>query len=720
MTIWNWRAAAAALMVAVLAGCQSEAGRGGKLESDTAGREVKTLSSWEFLKGDSREEVGAVMKAAAWEPVKVPHTWNNLDGEDGGNNFAKIACWYRTGLEVTPEMLSKRVVIRFAGANRRAELFVNGRSAGRHVGGFGAFAFDVTSLLHAGENALAVRVSNEADKESPPLSADFTFFGGIYRKVEVMVLDPLHVSAMDFASSGVRVRASEISDASAKVSVRTLVKNDSANGTPALVAVDVRDASGNSVAHAEAPALVGAGQTEAVENALTVDQPHLWNGRKDPYLYSVVVQVKRDGRGVDEVTQPLGIRTFAIDKEKGFMLNGQPYHLHGVNMHHDWIDEGWAISDEQLDEDMAFVKEIGATCIRLAHYQHHPHFYDLCDRAGIVVWTEVPVVNSITSNEAFTQHAEQQERELIRQNWNHPSVCFWSMGNEVGTGGGNPTKLFTEMNAIAHEEDPTRMTTLAFAGKGREWPGITDTWGKNRYFGWYSGEFADLPRFLQGEGSEAMSEYGAGSSVFFHSEHPVRMDHTEEYQCLFHEAYWPALKAKSSIWGTYIWVLFDFAADQRKEGDHAGRNDKGLVTYDRKTRKDAFYYYKANWTDEPMVHINSSRFTVRGLERIAVKVYANVPEVELVVNGESVGKRSGENCVFLWDSVGLKEGENKVVARGVKEGKVVEDSCVWTYRVGAPMEVYEGQDETMREELKKGPPRAPKGDRSIPAGTVGK
>ena len=710
MELGMWRAVAVSVLLAAVAGCQSGNGDGARVGSDVGGREAKALTNWAFLKGNGAAGPGAVMGVDGWTAVKVPHTWNNLDGEDGGNNYAKIACWYRTGLEATPEMRAKRVVIRFAGANRQAELFVNGISVGKHVGGFGAFAFDVTSLLHAGGNELAVRVSNEADKDSPPLSADFTFFGGIYRRVYVLVLEPVHVSALDYASSGVRVRASEITEASARVSVRTLVENDSGDGVPALVAVDVRDAAGNPVAHAEAPALVAAGKTEPVENVLTVNRPHLWNGRSDPYLYSVRVRVKRDGKVVDDVTQPLGIRTYAIDKEKGFILNGRPYDLHGVDMHQDWIDEGWAISDEQLDEDMAFVKEIGATCIRLAHYQHHPHFYDLCDRAGIVVWTEVPVVNEITPDEAFTRNTEQQERELIRQNWNHPSICFWSMGNEVGakTKEANPTKLFTEMNGIAHEEDPTRMTTLAFAGKGKEWPGITDTWGKNRYFGWYSGEFADLPKFLKGEGSEAMSEYGAGSSIYFHSEHPVRMDHTEEYQCLFHEAYWPALKAKTSIWGTYIWALFDFAADQRKEGDHAGRNDKGLVTYDRKTRKDVFYYYKANWSDEAVVHMNSSRFAVRGVDRIPVKVYANTPEVELIVNGKSVGKRSGENCVFLWEGVALKEGENRVVARGEREGKVVEDSCVWTYRAGAPAEVYVGQDEAMRKELEKGPPRAPK------------
>ena len=426
----------------------------------------------------------------------------------------------------------------------------------------------------------------------------------------------------------------------------------------------------------------------------------------------------------------LGIRTFSIDPQKGFLLNGQPYHLHGVSRHQDRQDKGWAISNADHDEDMALIKEMGCTAIRLAHYQHSEYFYELCDKEGMIVWAEVPVVNDITPTEAFTDNAEQQLRELIRQNQNHPSICFWSIGNEVMARNGDPRPLFKEMNAVAHEEDPTRITTMAFAvpkveaDTGKQWPrewwDITDAVGQNRYSGWYRGTLQDFRPFVESQPAEAISEYGAGASIYFHNEHPVRMDHSEEYQCLFHETYWPVIHENPKIWGNFVWNMFDFGVARRKEGDHTGRNNKGLVTRDRKTKKDAFYYYQANWSDEPMAHINSKRFTVRGLDRIAVKVYSNAAEIELLVNGKSLGKKSGTYAAFVWDDVPLKVGENQVIARGEKDGKPVEDSCAWTYTPGAPTEVDIAQDDTMRDELKKGPPRAPAGDGSLPANPVGK
>jgi beta-galactosidase len=335
------------------------------------------------------------------------------------------------------------------------------------------------------------------------------------------------------------------------------------------------------------------------------------------------------------------------------------------------------------------------------------------------------VVNDITPTEAFTENAEQQLRELIRQNENHPSICFWSIGNEVMGRNGDPRPLFQQMNATAHAEDPTRITTMAFAvpkkeeNSTREWPrewwGITDTVGQNRYSGWYRGTLADFKTFVASQPSEAISEYGAGASIYYHSETPQRMDHSEEYQCIFHETYWPVIHDNPKIWGNFVWNMFDFGVGSRKEGDHTGRNDKGLITYDRKERKDAFYYYKANWSDEPVIHINSKRFTVRGLDHIAVKIYSNAPEVELLMNGKSVGKKSGTYATFTWDAVPLQIGVNHITARGIRNGQSIEDTCTWTYTPGAPTEVDIAQDDTMRAELKKGPPRAPRGDGSLPA-----
>ncbi len=699
----------AMLGLCVLAGCATRK-EAPAMESSIGGRrEILLTHGWKFVQADPLLGEKTDLNDAGWQAVTVPHTWNNLDGEDGGfegaANYVRMGCWYRRHLNVTPDMAGKTLVLRFEAANRRTDLFVNGTKIGKHVGGFAAFAFDITKAARTGDNVIAVRVSNEYDDDSAPLSADFTFFGGIYRPVELMVLDPVHISPLDNGSSGVAIRTPDISDASATVKVRTWVRNAGAETTNVRVVTRIVDADGKQVATSDEAAAPRADQTVPVEATLRIAQPHRWNGRKDPYLYQVTADVVRDGAVIDEVTQPLGIRTFSIDKERGFILNGQPYHLHGVNRHQDRPDKGWAISNADHDEDMALIKEMGCTAIRLAHYQHADYFYQLCDRTGIVVWAEVPIVNAVTPGKAFALNAKQQLTELIRQNINHPAICFWSLENEVSSIRGDPVPLFKEMNDLAHKEDPSRLTTMAFAVANsypREWPGITDTFGKNRYFGWYNGTLADFPKFLKTQGSLAISEYGAGASVYFHSEHPVRMDHSEEYECVFHETYWPAIHERPSVWGSFVWNMFDFSADARKEGDHAGRNNKGLVTYDRKTRKDAFYYYKANWSAEPVIHITSKRFSVRGQQEIAVKVYSNLEEVELFVNGASAGKKTGEYCVFKWENVSLKEGENRVTARGVREGKMSEDTCEWTYRPGAPATVFVAQDEMMRAEIQKG------------------
>jgi beta-galactosidase len=707
----------AAVGVLCVVGCAAKPAQETLGAASGSGRwEMPLGEGWKFLKADplGAEKVGVSEKG--WQAVTVPHTWNNLDGEDGGfegrGNYLQTGCWYRRHLVVTPAMAGKTLVLKFEGANRRTDVFVNGVKVGKHIGGFAAFTFDITQAAKAGDNLIAVRVTNEHDDESAPLSADFTFFGGLYRPVELLVLDSLHISPLDAGSSGVVIGESDVSTTAATVHVKALVRNAGEEAAAGHVVMSIVDAAGNRVASAETETRMLAGVTVPVEATMVLAHPHLWNGRRDPYLYQVVTDVVRGGKVVDEVVQPLGVRTFSIDKERGFLLNGQPYALHGVNRHQDRPDKGWAISDADHDEDMAMILEMGCTAIRLAHYQHAEHFYQLCDKAGLVVWAEVPVVDEITPDKGFATNAKQQLTELIRQNINHPSICFWSLGNEITALHGSPVPLLKEMNAVAHEEDPSRLTTMAFAnsagGSPREWPGITDVVGKNRYYGWYDGELPDFAAFLATQGSVAISEYGAGSSVYFHAENPVRMDHTEEYQCLFHEAYWPAIAQKKSVWAAFIWNMFDFAADQRKEGDHAGRNDKGMVTYDRKTRKDVFYYYQANWSDEPVVHINSKRFAVRGRERIAVKVYSNAEAVELWVNGVSVGVRQGSYCVFTWEGVGLKQGVNQVVARGMRKGKMIEDRCEWTYTPGAPEGVYVGQDETMREALKKGPPGAAK------------
>ena len=454
---------------------------------------------------------------------------------------------------------------------------------------------------------------------------------------------------------------------------------------------------------------------------LTVGRPHLWNGRVDPYLYRVEVSVlSADGGAVvDAVAAPLGIRTFSVDAAKGFILNGKPYPLHGVDVHQERQDKGWAISAADEAQDVALIMEMGCTGVRAAHYQHSENFYDLCDRAGLVVWAEVPVVDRLGSSAAFTENARQQYVELIRQNFNHPCICFWSAGNEVDASGGNFNKAgpavyawFREMAKLGRAEDPSRLTAAAYREKFSPPADVTDVFGLNIYLGWYDASFDDLATYIEkhdqngARGKWAVTEYGAGASIYFHSEKPVRMDHTEEYQAIYHEKNWAVLKEHPEIWGKFVWAMFDFASDGRFEGDHAGINDKGLVTHDRLVKKDAFYFYKANWSEEPTVHIASKRFSVRGVESIAVKVYSNAPRVELAVDGVALGEKGNENGTFLWDGVKLRVGENRVVATGIfGDGRRVVDEGVFTYTPGAATEVYVGQDEAMKKALLGGPPR---------------
>jgi beta-galactosidase len=452
----------------------------------------------------------------------------------------------------------------------------------------------------------------------------------------------------------------------------------------------------------------------------------------------VHIALLRGDEVVDAIDQPLGVRTFSVDPQRGFILNGRPYDLHGVNRHQDRDGKGWAISNADHDEDMRLIKEMGCTAIRLAHYQHAQYFYDLCDREGMIVWAEIPVVDRLATGanfEPFTKNAQQQYTELIRQNFNHPSICFWSAGNEVDPpepGRGRRANAatastlpdvygwFRQMSALEHKEDPSRPSASAWRERFFPPADVTDVFGLNEYLGWYTGGGPGnnsgwegledyITRHSQGDvkGKWAVTEYGAGASIFFHSEKPVRQDHTEEYQCLLHENTWQVLKQHPEIWGKFIWNMFDFAVDGRAEGDHAGRNDKGLVTYDRKTKKDAFYFYKAVWSDEPTVYLAGKRLDVRGLEKIPVKVYSNQPKVQLIVNGTSLAEKTPDNGTVVWDAVQLKEGKNEFVARATgQDGKVIEDRCEWTYKPGAPLEVYQAQDDRMRQALQSGPPRA--------------
>ena len=654
----------------------------------TSPRTVVNLNrGWRFFAGDEPRAIDPAFDDRDWAAVDLPHTWNARDGEDGGNDYRRGAGWYRRIVRIEPALAGRELYLQFDGASLKADVYLNGRLLGRHVGGFARFRFDATPLLQPGaDNIIAVRVDN-SPLGIPPTSADFTFFGGLYRGVSLLATDPIQIATTDYSSDGVYLIPRDVSAAHADIICRTLVENHGTGEPPVEVAATVLAPDGGTVQSAVATVRAPAGQRVTANLPLPLDHPHLWNGRADPWLYTVRVELRVAGRLADAVTAPLGLRSVHIDPDRGFFLNGRPYDLHGVCRHQDRLDKGWAISDADEAEDFALIKELGATAIRVAHYQQSESWYDRCDRAGIIAWAEIPFVNGALDTPEFLASAGQQLRELIRQNFNHPAIICWGIGNE--TSGAAARSVLTALVPMVHEEDPGRVATYA-SNHGMDDPRnfLPDVVAFNRYYGWYNGKFADFAANLDAAHAKyprtciGVSEYGAGASIHQHQENPPmrRADakfHPEEYQNLFHESAWATLKARPYLWCKFIWNMFDFAADQRDEGDHPGRNDKGLVTYDRRTRKDAFYFYQANWSSDPVVHITSRRFTPRADAVTEVKVYANAPAVELFLNGVSHGVRSGADCVFRWPGVTLRPGVNAVEARADFDGHPVTDRCTW-------------------------------------------
>lgn len=628
----------------------------------------------------------------AWTPVAIPHTWNAIDGADGGNNYRRGDGWYRRHFTADPRWSGQRVFVDFRGANTVSEVWLNGSRIGEHRGGYSRFRFDVTSRLRPGDNVLVVRVNNEPNGIIP-LGGDFTHWGGLTREASLLIVSPTHVGLGDYGSLGVYLTPQRIAADGASVRVRTLV--DGAKAATGDVHVVVRDASGAAVAEQVAPFRADPEETSTVEESVAIPRPHLWQGRADPYLYQVSVELLQDGRVIDRVEQPLGLRSLTVDPQRGLFLNGRHLAAHGVDRHEDALDHGLALSPAQRRQDFGFLEEIGATVVRLCHYEHDDYDYELCDRTGILAWAEVAFVGDVPKSAEGLENAVQQLRELIRQNYNHPSIFCWSVGNETHPGA---DPLITRLAAVAKEEDPGRFTTYASNHPDNDPRDFrTDLLGYNKYYGWYSGSYDELGPWLDAWHAHypdrplGISEYGAGASIYEHEqEPPIRSRtqargpwHPEEGQAAYHEHAWLALRQRPYLWGTFIWCLFDFGSDGRSEGDAHGRNDKGLVTYDRRTRKDAFYWYQANWTDTPFVYITSRRDDVRFTPTTRVKVYSNCETVELWVNGSSLGIRQSGDHRFIWDQVALQAGPNRLYTVGTTGSTQVSDSCGWTLTTGA-------------------------------------
>jgi len=654
---------------------------------------------WKFIKQDASS---LSPKTDDWETVTIPHTWNIKDGQSGnvgdewdnGKGFYRGPGTYFKKILIPKFYIGKRTFLRFEAVSQTAEVYVNGQLVGKHEGAFNAFAFEITSVVKVGENELLVKASNSYNKNIPPLGGDFTLFGGIYRPVSLIVLNPVCISPLDFASPGVYVKQDKVTDSKAELEVKVKLSNQLNRPSKSNIKISILDKNNKVVASSQTTITIKGSDTATSIQKVNITKPHLWNGLKDAYLYTALVEVT-DGKNVlDKLSQKIGLRYYKIDAEKGFFLNGKPYKLAGVNKHQDFEGMGWAVTNDKQDEDMRLIKEIGANAVRLAHYPHPNYFYSLCDVNGLVVWAEIPVVNNITTSPEFTDNCKNMLTELIRQNFNHPSIFFWSLYNELGQRKtDDPQQLITELNNLAHAEDPTRLTVAAANKIERAEKSIPDVLAFNAYPGWYGGGSPHkMERNIRAWNDSmhkkgvGVSEYGAGASINQHQQNmTIAPDtkgrwHPEEWQAIVHEANYKHIKQIDFIWGSFVWNMFDFASAGRKEGERLGTNDKGLVTYDRKTRKDAFYFYKANWNPEPMVYITSKRHLVRDTAFTEVKAYSNCSKVELFVNGKSLGNTTEDNHVFIWKNIQLISGKNKIAIKGFRDGKEYLDECEWEYR----------------------------------------
>ena len=577
------------------------------------------------------------------------------------------------------------------------DVFVNHQLAGRHKGGFTTFTFEITDMVKADTvNTLSVKVNNAYDASLMPLTGDFNHYGGLYRPVHLLVKPAVCISPLDFASSGIYIRQDTVSEQQAQITVTTLVSSAS-SAAPHQVKVEVQDATGQTVAQEVQEKRVTPDTTAAFSSKLIIRNPQLWQGKSDPYLYQVKVSLQNQNSGVlEEAIQPLGLRYFHLDADSGFFLNGEYLDLQAVNRHQDRADKGSAISKADMQEDLQIMLEMGVNAFRLAHYPHTDYFYHLCDSAGIIVWTELPwlgpggyLAQSYIASDAFEQNGKQQLREMIRQRYNHPSIIFWGLYNEVKPDWDDPYRYMQTLDSLAHALDPDRLTVAATFLDNRN-NEVADAIGWNKYFGWYGGEpseigpWADEMHRLQPNRPLALGEYGAGASINHHQDSLQAPDpggnwHPEGWQAYFHEQHWPQLKARPFLWGKFIWLMFDNGAAHRREGDRIGINDKGLVSFDRKTKKDAYYYYQSQWSKEPMVYLADRRYVERKQAKTEVKVYSNQPPVMLYHNGKKVGKmRESEPGVFR-HSLTLTEGENQVSVRTTGK-QALSDSIDWQYQ----------------------------------------
>ncbi len=698
--------------------------------------EMPLRDGWRFKLGPESATELESAPDATWTTVSVPHTWNRVgyykDEPASHINTAQNVVttqgvgWYKLAFTPPANVAGMESFLQFDAASRIATVWLNGTMLGTHRGGFSRFRLDSTLALKPGhENSLTVKVDNtkpalgSSTADVLPLTGDFFVYGGLYRPVSLVFTRKLHLDLMDYGSTGVYARTATVDSQGAQLQVRARVRNDSEQSGAVMLRILLVDAQDKVAAQQEQSVTVGPASVEERTANVTVPHPHLWQGVEDPYLYRLVVQLAdKSSKLVDRVSLPFGIRQVRFDPDNGLFLNGKHVAVHGVGYHQDREGKGWASEPVDVAADEAMMREMGVTGIRLTHYQHGQPIHDLADRDGLVLWDEIPLVSqwtlgdSLQPTDALRENARQQLREQIAQNYNHPAVITWSIGNEIDFGnsmpgfvgsrrgaGPDPLPLLKELNQLAHELDPDRPTTLATCCEGRGsgpnttvpiTAAVTDLSGANRYYGWYYDKPSDLGPHLDAlhhtrpSQPMAVTEYGAGGAISLHSDNALggaesrNRPQAEEYESYIHEQNWSTLRGKPYLWGTFLWNSFDFGTTTRSEGNSQDINTKGIVTFDHKHKKDAYFFYKANWTTTPTVHINSSLYTERAYRVADVRVYSNAPKTALKVNGTLVGVLADcPDRICVWNSVVLSPGANNIVATGTFPNGDVGDKVQW-------------------------------------------
>ncbi|WP_304252076.1 glycoside hydrolase family 2 protein [Parabacteroides gordonii] len=662
------------------------------------GRSVESFNSgWSFKKAPAEKElaVNARKWDSGWSEVEIPHTWNAKDMQVQADNFYEGAAYYKKQYFFPTELKGKRVFLRFEGVGSCAEVFVNGMLATSHKGGYSAFACEISPLLKAGEeNEIIVKADNKSRPDVIPINHNlFGVYGGIYRPVWLIVTEPYNISVTDCASPGVYVTQKNVSKKQADVNVKVKLDNGTLQPVPVTLQNTIYNQEGKQIATQSRSFELSAQGEQAYESSFTIKNPTLWQGRENPYLYKVVSRLIKDGKVIDEMVQPLGLRKYEIVAGKGFYLNGEKYPMYGVTRHQDWWGLGSALKNENHDFDLATIMDVGATTVRFAHYQQSDYLYSRCDSLGLIIWAEIPFVNRVSGEEA--ENCRNQLREMIRQSFNHPSIYVWGLHNEVYQPHQYTKELTQSLHDLAKTEDPDRYTVSVNGYGHMEHPVnlVADIQGMNRYFGWYEKKIQDIKPWVENLEKEyphqklMLTEYGADANLNHQTEYLgdalnwTKEFYPETFATKTHEYQWSEIAAHPYIIASYLWNTFDFCAPMWVRGGVPARNMKGLVTFDRKVKKDSYFWYKANWSKDPVLFLTQRRNWDREKKETSVTVYSNIGTPKVYLNGKELsGIREGYTPVhYIIDNVTLENGKNIVKTVVVKDGKTYEDEIEWMY-----------------------------------------